>query len=187
MLRQRTKPGDPKPNEKKKFDERWLITDFITLGSPLAHAPFLLASDVADFETRKETREYPTSPPIREHLTKKLLTQAQTDAMPLSDPPKLLSFHFDPDNWQLHHATPFAAVRWTNIHDPSRLIYCGDVVSGPISPIFGPGVIDIDLSKLRGRSWLFTHTKYWTPDRRNGPGKHIDALRAALDLAGDRL
>jgi hypothetical protein len=170
-------------------DTRWLISDFVTLGSPLSHAEFLMANSKADLQKRKDDREYPTSPPLREELDPANITKATQAGFPL-DPnkPKLLAFPFGAKEWQLHHATPFAAVRWTNIYDPAVLVKCGDLISGAVAPVFGPAVIDVDLRKLRGQSWCFTHTKYWTlPD---GDVKavptHIAELRKALDLGGEQ-
>jgi hypothetical protein len=87
--------------------------------------------------------------------------------------------------WQMHRAAPFAATRWTNIHDPARFIFCGDLISGPLAPLFGPAIIDVDLRALRGQSWGFTHTKYWASGRDGDPvPPHVVALRGALNLAG---
>jgi hypothetical protein len=83
---------------------------------------------------------------------------------------------------------PFAAVRWTNIHDPARLVILGDQISGPLAPAFGLGVLDVDLRALRGQSWRFTHTRYWklSPDFATSLPRHIAELRTALDLGGQR-
>jgi len=80
----------------------------------------------------------------------------------------------------LHHAAPFAPVRWTNIYDPATLVFFGDVIGGPLRPIFGPAIIDVDLKALRGghQSWTFTHTKYWTLDE----ASRINACRDAVNL-----
>jgi hypothetical protein len=43
----------------------------------------------------------------------------------------------------LHHAAPFAAVRWTNIYDPAMVVFFGDVICGPLRQIFGPAIVDI--------------------------------------------
>jgi hypothetical protein len=171
-------------------DTRWLITDLVTLGSPLSHAEFLMAKDNKDLQKRKQDREYPTSPPLREDLDPETIEKARQAGFPLDDAtPKLLAFPFGTSRqWQLHHASPFAAVRWTNIYDPARLVMFGDLISGPIAPVFGPAVIDVDLRALRGQSWRFTHARYWKMPKGNGtaiPG-HIAALRAALDLGGQR-
>jgi hypothetical protein len=59
------------------------------------------------------------------------------------------------------------------------------VISGPIAPIYGPGVIDIDLRRLRGQSLRFFHTSYWSMQVAPAP-PHVAVLRDALDLAGQR-
>jgi hypothetical protein len=180
LLRLRAKPS--KPDE----DSRWLITDFVTLGSPLSHAEFLMAKDEPDLLARQEDREYPTSPPLRELLDPNYVADARKAGLPLEDPPRLLAFPFAPGIWQLHHATPFAAMRWTNIYDPAFLVAFGDLISGPVAPVFGHGIIDVNLRKLRRcQSWHFTHTDYWKLPR--DPSKRrerIVQLRKALDLGG---
>jgi hypothetical protein len=183
LLRMRPKP---QPGE---TDTRWLITDLVTVGSPLSHAEFLLANSAADFEKRKQDREFPTSPPLREELDPATLAKAKAAGFPLdTDEPRLIAFPFGAKHWQLHHATPFAAVRWSNIYDPALLVILGDQLSGPVAPAFGAGVLDVDLRALRGQSWRFTHTRYWKLTRNFATSlpRHIAELRAALDLGGER-
>ena len=87
----------------------------------------------------------------------------------------------------MHHATPYAAVRWTNIYDPAVLVAFGDLISGPLAPVFGPGIIDVNLKQVRGQqSRWFTHTRYWSLPNGNARrgAKHIEELRKALDLGG---
>jgi hypothetical protein len=184
LLRCRPKPVD------KAVDTRWLVTDFVTLGSPLSHAEFLMANSKQDLEKRQKDREYPTSPPLREELDPTTLDKAAKAGFALDAvKPQLLAFPFGTKGeWQLHHATPFAAVRWTNIHDPSRLVMFGDLISGPVAPVFGPAIVDRNLKALRGQSWRFAHTRYWAvPDEiaKTIP-THIAELRAAIDLGGQR-
>jgi hypothetical protein len=164
-----------------------LITDLITVGSPLGHTDFLLANSPQDRVERIAARELATCPPIREELDPDVRKAAGADGLPLAgDKPALFSFPTKTDGeWQLHHAAQFAVVRWTNIHDPARLVALGDIISAPAAPIFGDGVVDIDLRKLRGQSLRFTHTRYWAeakPGRNTPP--HLAELRTALDLAG---
>jgi hypothetical protein len=173
------KPGEP--------DTRWLITDFITLGSPLTHAGILLASDEISFQDHVQQRQYPVAPPVREILDPKNIHAAETAGFVLDKHrPRLMAFPLNEKSWELHHAAPFAAVRWTNIHDPARFIFLGDVISGPLAPHFGAAITDINLRALRGPAHGFTHTKYWDI----GAGKTIPpavtALREALNLAGDK-
>lgn len=176
----------PKPAKKDDIDRRWLITDLVTVGSPLGHAEFLLAKNRTDLGERIAARELATCPPEREKLN--YPEKASGDGLPLIDqPPKLFSFPTNtPGEWKLHHAAQFAAVRWTNIHDPAFLVGFGDIISAPAAPIFGGGIIDIDLRELRGQSRRFTHTRYWAEGR---PGKetprHLVELRTALDLIGN--
>lgn len=125
----------------------WRISDFVTLGSPLSHAEFLISRDRAAFEERKIERMFPTCPPMMELRSKDY------------------SFLYADGGLQLpHHAAVFAATRWTNIHDAARAVAFGDFVSGPCAPNFGPGVLDLNVRisvGLRGR--VFTHTDYWSP------------------------
>ncbi|AGS25639.1 hypothetical protein REMIM1_PE00557 (plasmid) [Rhizobium etli bv. mimosae str. Mim1] len=174
----------PAPSPAKPVNERWIISDFVTLGSPLTHAQFLMAAGKEDLNARKMSREMPTSPPVRE-LLDPLNAQAAAEAgMPINSASRdyqLFSFPWrDPDRtWEMHHAAVFAAVRWTNISDRSRLIFQGDLISGPLRPVFGPGVIDIDLKTVRGQAHHFTHTEYW--DSR-ATASQLQVLRQAVNL-----
>lgn len=164
---------------------RWLISDFVTLGSPLTHAEFLLAKSEEDLVARHEARELPVSPPYREELDPAVLkAAAATGKLPVApspDKPRLISF---PDvigsgRWVLHHAAPFAAVRWTNMFDPARWVALGDVISGPLSETFGRAITDVNLAQVDRPSRRFTHTRYWAPDQ---PAARIAAFRAAINL-----
>jgi hypothetical protein len=182
-LRNRPTPADGNP----AADTRWLITDLVTVGSPLGYAEFLMARSRNDLLRRQLDREYPTVPPLREELDPTYLADAERAGFPIDpEKPKLLAFPFGQGKWQLHHASPFAAVRWTNIHDPARLIAFGDLISSPVAAVFGPAAIDINLKKLRGQSWRFTHTRYWRqpPKPPAEAPVHIVQLRKALDLGG---
>lgn len=184
LLARRQAPAAP--NDPKEPDPRWLISDFVTFGSPLTHAEFLIAADRHDLETRKAARELPQSPPYREPVDPNVLKRAAaTHAMPIADPPdqtRLMSYPVASatDTWMLHHAAPFAVVQWTNVYDPAALVFFGDVIGGPVGPVFGPAITDIDLKSRRGgrQSWTFTHTKYWALDE---PSR-IAACREAVNL-----
>jgi hypothetical protein len=105
--------------------------------------------------------------------------------MPIATPAsqtRLMSFPVPnaANTWMLHHAAPFAAVRWTNVFDPATRVFFGDVIGGPLVGIFGPAIIDIDLKARRGgrQSRSFTHTKYWDVDE----APRIRACREAVNL-----
>ncbi len=138
-----------------------------------------------------EEREYPKSPPIFENVDGAGFSDAKQAKLPIEPKqPELMCYKIpsETDLWRLHHAAPFAAVRWTNIYDPALLVFFGDIISGPVAPHFGNGIIDVDLRALRGQSCRFTHTRYWAMSKSDieKPGQRLVELRKALDLAGDR-
>ncbi len=141
----------------------WRISDFVTLGSPLTHAEFLVSRDRSAFEERKAERLFPTCPPMLE-------------------PGKLPSFLYSNLRFA-HHAAMFAAMRWTNIHDPGGMIFRGDFISGPCRPNFGPGIVDVAVTIDRGGPFgrLVTHTDYWNAA---ASGSASDAEGAKLGLSG---
>lgn len=166
----------------------WLISDFLTLGSPLTHAEFLLARDWADLDSRQRRRELPTSPPARENLEPRTLAIAKkVGGLPIEEVEgnsRLLSFPTwkNPPQWSLHHGAAFAVVRWTNIFDRSRLVFQGDLISGPLGPSFGPAIDDVDLADIDGQSKSFTHTHYWQESA--SPGR-LKLLRQAMNILDD--
>jgi hypothetical protein len=88
-LRARPKPKANEP------DRRWLITDLITLGSPLSYANFLIAKTEEDLRRRQKEREDPTSPPIREQLVGDAIGKARNAKFKLDEnKPQLLCFPF---------------------------------------------------------------------------------------------
>jgi hypothetical protein len=182
------RPAPPAHDPQARPDPRWLITDFVTLGSPLAHAEFLIAASAEDLARRKFERELPQSPPLREDLDPNVFRLAQaTGKLPVGSDfktSKLISFPppSSPHVWELHHAAPFAVVRWINVYDTASLVFRGDIIGGPLAEPFGPAIIDIDLKSLRGQSRSFSHTKYWEID---GEPIHIDVLRRVVNLLDD--
>jgi len=122
----------------------WLITDLVTLGSPLSHADVLMADGLEKLEVGKDQREFPTCPPQGEDCR---------------DPGLLCRKYVDANNREqkvriLHHGAPFAITRWTNLYFPA------DIIGGPVSPLFGPGIKDVDLGSCCARSWR-SHVQYW--------------------------
>ena len=80
---------------------------------------------------------------------------------------------------------PFCVVRWTNIYDPAHFLVCGDIISGPVAPHFGPAAPDMDLARLRGQSYSFSHTKYWALAKNAKAPRAVVALRDVLNLAAN--
>jgi hypothetical protein len=152
---------------------RWVISDFVTLGSPIAHSAFLTHDDADSVKLGLKERMLSASPPR-------------------PDAPNNSMFYFTDDGnpWP-HHAAVFAAVRWTNIFDYAPFPAFGDVVSGAVDKAqFGPGVRNQRVEIRRGRVPLWsrrvTHTVYWrlTNGTWKKPDDHVLKLRAALNLLG---
>ena len=153
--------------------DAWLVTDFVTLGSPLTHAVYLIAdeNDGAliddEFAKRIRERELPTCPPAK------------------LDRDGLLAFKSSNNKLRLHHGGLFGMTRWTNLYFPAINIFWGDAIGGKVAPVFGECVVDVPVSTdCAGNTDGFKHTSYWKtdcePDKRNGP--HLAALREAVNL-----
>jgi hypothetical protein len=163
--------------EERRIGNRWLITDLITAGSPLAHAALLLADDLGELRQRQNERELPICPPVPD-------TGSYSYQLPYNIGSASYTYR------ALHHGAMFACTRWTNLYFPAPLGIVGDLVGGPIARVFGPGVKDVPVSSAEGGGLLqhtpVIHTHYWhsgtigtgQPDR---PAS-LEALRTALAL-----
>ena len=151
----------------------WLVTDFVTLGSPLAHAVYLTSQGHdpgpldAPFELRKAERVYPTCPPVSTKDDKRLTYE-----------PK------DGGGRRFHHGALFGFTRWTNLYFPMSELLWGDAIGGPLAPVFGKGIVDIPVStRDPAADDLFTHVTYWDVRRaRERQAPHVQWLRQAIDL-----
>lgn len=153
----------------------WLVTDFVTLGSALTHARFLMCIGntrrllEADFCRRIAEREFPTCPPKR------------------LDNDGLLTFrHPKTGLRRVHHGALFGLTRWTNVFFPMVQIFWGDAIGGKLAPTFGSHIVDYPVAtRANGGADFFTHTAYWDvcrePEMFQAP--HIVALQEAVDLA----
>ena len=156
----------------------WLVSDLITLGSPLAHAHLLLEQDETAFEDKKAQGAYPTAPPVKKNkgdlfsFNQKYRTRGGRPG----------SFTF------LDESAPFAAVRWHNLYFPARAGIFGDLVGGPLVDVFGQWITDVEVTSQGSwwRRWtLLAHTSYWRVPRRGAgpsPKDHLRALADALQL-----
>lgn len=150
----------------------WKISDFVSLGTPLTSAQFLITDGHEDFALMKQQRVLPTSPPQRYNDSYHSIYQDGQG------------------NHVAHHAAVFNAVRWTNIYDafePDFFLF-GDPISGPVSgdDRFGRGVFDRNVRIEHGgiAPRFFTHSYYWTETSQSWaqPSDQIVALREAVGL-----
>jgi len=198
---------DAARRELNRAGNPWIVSDFISIGSPLTHAEFLMAEDRKHLAALKAKRVYPSCPPQLEYHSAPPhyhFTYEAKRAFPR--PGASLTGKRVP-----HHAAAFAFTRWTNIYSPLRGILGGDIVSGPVCEPFGLtvrphkqgepapacdslyGIKDVAvLPSQEGtvedrRKRFLTHLKYWdlkvaAGARGDAPPMHIQVLREALDL-----
>jgi hypothetical protein len=134
---------------------RWVITDLVTLGSPLTYADAFMATSPEDLVDRFEERSLAATPPVPQQVR-----GAERHPYRLWVPAEP-SGTSGGTRW--HHAAPFACVEWTN------LWFEHDIVGGPIGPHFGPGVTDVSLGGLKwlaGFAFAYPHSSYWTASNR---------------------
>ena len=134
---------------------RWVITDLVTLGSPLTYADAFMATSPEDLVDRFEERSLAATPPVPQQVR-----GAERHPYRLWVPAEPSGAN---GGTRWHHAAPFACVEWTN------LWFEHDIVGGPIGPHFGPGVTDVSLGGLKwmaGFAFAYPHSSYWTASRR---------------------
>jgi hypothetical protein len=166
--------------EQRCNTQPWLVTDLVTVGSPLTYADFLMASKATEFAEAKRDRVLPTCPPVTEIEAKTKHARISFE----SSYPQGLGSRKNLTFTEFHHAAPFAVTRWTNLYFKTRLLgVVGDLVGGPVAPQFGPWVKDVPLtSPVNG----FAHTCYWRVFKKTRA--HLDALRDAIaPAAGQEL
>ncbi|MGD8750445.1 MAG: hypothetical protein PVG14_03435 [Anaerolineales bacterium] len=174
--------------ELRDLGNPWLVTDLVTLGSPLAHAALLVASDVDDLRSRQRQRELPTNPPEAE-IEIRAGEERRRYSYRVWEP-----YEGDVKLRALHHAGLFACTRWTNLHFPAYLGLFGDIVAGPLQHWFGNGIRDIPVttSKLWRNVTISAHSSYWykgAVQESREAGARMNALVAlatALDLDGKK-
>jgi hypothetical protein len=156
--------------ENRRLGIPWLITDLITLGSPLTHARSLLARSASDLEARKRDLELPACPPRPDGsgLTRR-------DDYVVDGKRRTIKL--------LTHGCPFAMTRWTNLYAPVKGVVFGDLIGGPVAPEFGAGVQDVPVavSPWWRRRTLLAHTAYWRRTD-SSAGFAVQDLLNAIDL-----
>jgi hypothetical protein len=163
----------------------WLVSDFVTLGAPLAHAQTLLAETLQEFEAALKRRELATSPPHFEAFEGGRSRFSYCRQYGLSDDP-------DAGPRAPHNAAVFAAVSWTNIYFPSQGVLRGDLVGGAAANVFGPGVRDIAARAPRYGGWT-PHLQYFDLEADARPWgdpswlDHRVALREGVALEDDEV
>ena len=155
----------------------WLVTDLITMGSPLTYGRLVLASDKADLERRQRQGELPTNPP-----------QAETRGRRKFYSYRVWEPYGEKNDIRLdaiHTAGFFAMTRWTNLYFPIHAGFFGDLAGGPLTD-FGKGIRNIPV--MAGKvltDWsILAHTSYWSakPMESVPETNAMRELKRALDL-----
>ncbi len=150
--------------EQRSLGVPWLVTDLITLGSPLTNAPMLLGDKNANVVQLKRERELPSCPPTGDGGENVAGFYRANVSGADGDDRMIVRSLACGDSGAV-----FATTRWTNLYFPVRRLILGDLVGGPIAPAFGPGIRDIPVrtSPLSRRlAWLqnifpVPHVSYW--------------------------
>lgn len=144
----------------------WLVSDFVSVGSPLSKAHVLLAATPEALERKKALREAASCPPWLE--ADDAGKRRYRFSYPLARAARIP-----------HFAAVFAPVVWTNIYFPSVAIVFGDLISGPVAPRLGRGIRDV---ALKIGAPVFRHLDYWKDPKHSPPHPWIVALRRAVNL-----
>lgn len=155
---------------------RWLISDFVTLGSPLAYMDFLRARTPEAHERAVALWEAPTSPPEPKWDWDEVTGDYRRTRLRRQDAPQQHGSYGYKNTgdrrYRWHHAAVFALTRWTNLYYP------GDIFGASVAPLFGPGVQDQRLQPEPGelghawQAWprwpwrVGSHVRYWHAQHR---------------------
>lgn len=165
----------------------WRVTDFVTLGAPLALADFLLTRPALASGCKHSDGA------TRHELFARLVRRGAV----VSCPPRSESLCVDDDEASpasyrsadmpgaLGSQCPFAVTRWTNMWFPVvRGRLGGDWFAGALRPLFGPGIRDIAVAgnqpeRLKRGS---AHGEYLRHPERGDEGDVAWHLRRVLDV-----
>jgi hypothetical protein len=146
-------------DEIKSLKNPWLITDFITIGSPLCHGAYIMAKDYAEFDRKTNYRELPLSPP-------KIEVKREGDKIvkdyknAISYPEKVKDSDGNDISIKIiNHSSQFSFIRWNNIY------FSNDYVGGDLNYYFGDGIQNHRFVPRGGFTKrnlpCFSHTDYW--------------------------
>lgn len=150
--------------EIKSLKNPWLISDFISVGSPLCHGDLILAKNYEDFDKKTNYREFPLCPPKIEvkhdPATHTIVKDYDNSISFRKDMPGLGDGTPKFPMRVINHSSQFAFIQWTNIY------FTNDYVGGDLGFYFGAGIQNIRLVPEGG--WakkklpMFSHTSYWS-------------------------
>lgn len=146
-------------DEIKSLQNPWLISDFITVGSPLCHGAYIMAKDYAEFDRRTNYRELPLNPPKIE-VKRQANTIVKDYEHAISYPETVKDQSGKDVNMQIiNHSSQFAFIRWNNLY------FSNDFVGGDVNFYFGEGTKNQRFvpkgSFVKKYLPVYSHTHYW--------------------------
>lgn len=157
----------------------WLVTDLVTVGTPMYFADLLYTKDRKAFEDLVKRSELPMCPP-----------RAGNQMVEGRDKLVGRAYGFNNKGREvLTHGAPFAVVRWTNLFFPAEKSWHGDWFGGPLRPLFGTGIRDMPVSgNTPGRRAPgLAHSRYFSYPDDDGPDDIATILGQILQLNTDHL
>lgn len=148
----------------------WNVSDFITLGSPLSHANYLLVDSQNIFNERVTELEFPTSPPSPS-------VDSEGSFYYLSDNTQS-SHKPDSPSYVLNHGALFALTKWTNVY------FKQDFIGGTLD-CFGKGICNIELQPVGIKTKykpFCAHTSYWDTNQKES----VTLLKSILGLSSTK-
>jgi hypothetical protein len=158
----------------RRHGNPWLITDFISVGTPMYLADQLYTKNRKMFEGLVARTELVTAPPVSDGAKYNNINDT-----------KLWFSWRNGSRRVLYHGAPFAVVRWTNMWFPAVWGFFGDWFAGPLAPLFGTGIKDVKLTGNKPKRLIpgYAHALYFKFPGDTSDDSVTTKLRDTLDLA----
>jgi hypothetical protein len=168
----------------------WRITDFVTVGTPMALADLLVTRPglFDGFKTSDRARRHE----LMDELVRRgalVRCPPRSETLPVESegrqPPVNYRWRHSGARQVLGSQSPFAVTRWTNLWFPViRGELRGDWFGGALRPLFGPGIRDIEV--LGNKPERFkrgsAHTEYFAHPDKGDEGDAACHIRRTLAL-----
>lgn len=153
----------------RKNGNPWIITDFVTAGTPMYMADRIYTKNEKEFRERASLTELPRCPPVSDDASGEPLKYTWKNG----------------SRKVLYHGAPFAVVRWTNVWFPPALGFFGDWFGGPLARLYGYGIQDVPLKGNKPKQLIpaWAHTLYFDFPEDEGADSVTGVLQEAFDLA----
>ncbi|WP_231514549.1 hypothetical protein [Mycobacterium sp. URHB0044] len=167
----------------------WRITDFISAGTPMALADILVTRPklFSGLTKSDRTRRHDLFDGlVRRGALVKCPPRTETLPVEGNEQPKAnYAYKGDGIRQVLGSQSPFAVTRWTNLWFPvNRGGLKGDWFGGPLRPLFGRGIRDIEVQGNQPERFKrgMAHTQYFAHPDKGGADDAAGHIRKAMAL-----